>query len=67
MKDAITSVSGNKMVQLRQEIVDLHKRLAELSTELDAEEISALKKTIVEKETYYNILADRVRVGGRPM
>lgn len=59
MQDFIEPVAGNKMVELRSEINDLRKLLAK---EDDPDKIQHLKKTIAEKETYYNILADKVRL-----
>ncbi|MDD4721698.1 MAG: hypothetical protein WC127_05440 [Acidaminococcaceae bacterium] len=58
-KDFISKVAGSKMGQLRQEISDLRNILAKLD---DEEKIALIKKEIMEKETYYNILADRERV-----
>lgn len=58
MEDILGSVAGNKMGQLRQEIADLRKILAKID---DPDKIAAIKKEINEKETYYNILADRAR------
>ena len=47
MADIVESLAGNKMLMLKQDIAFLRKRLAECADE---------------KETYYNILADRQRV-----
>ena len=58
MEDILGSVAGNKMDQLRQEISDLRKILAKTD---DPDKIATIKKEINEKETYYNILADRAR------
>jgi hypothetical protein len=60
-KDFISKVASSKMGQLRQEISDLRKMLS--STE-DDEKAALIKKEIMEKETYYNILADREKVRG---
>lgn len=60
MADFMNPVSGNKMMELRQEINDLR---ASLKTMDDPEQIKAAKKLIMEKETYYNILADKQRMG----
>lgn len=60
MADFMNPVSGNKMMELRQEINDLR---ASLKTMDDPEQIKAVKKRIMEKETYYNILADKQRMG----
>ena len=58
MEDILGSVAGNKMGQLRQEISDLRKILAKTD---DPDKIATIKKEINEKETNYNILADRAR------
>ncbi len=58
MEDILGSGAGNKMGQLRQEISDLRKILAKTD---DPDKIATIKKEINEKETYYNILADRAR------
>ncbi|HIU64597.1 MAG TPA: hypothetical protein IAB06_06155 [Candidatus Avacidaminococcus intestinavium] len=57
--DILSSVSGNKMAQLRQEVKDLRELLKKTD---DPDKIAAIKKEIMEKETHYNILADRARL-----
>lgn len=59
MSDILGTVSGNKMGQLRQEIKDLRALLTKTD---DPDKIALIKKEIMEKETHYNILADRVRL-----
>jgi hypothetical protein len=59
MQDIFKPITGNKMLELKQEIYDLRQMLAQTD---DPDKIKALKKTISEKETYYNILADRARL-----
>ena len=58
MEDISGSGAGNKMGQLKQEIADLRKILAKTD---DPDKFATIKKEINEKETYYNILADRAR------
>jgi predicted nucleotidyltransferase len=58
-KDIIGSMAGNKMGQLKQEIIDLK---ALLKKQDDEDKIKELKKLIMEKETNYNILAERARM-----
>ena len=58
MEDILGSVAGNRMGLLRQEITDLRIILAKTD---DPDKIATIKKEINEKETYYNILADRAR------
>jgi len=60
--DFISKMAASKMGQLRLELVELEERLEEARTE---EQIRKLKKTIQEKQTYYNILADRLRTHTR--
>ncbi len=55
-------MAAGKMGQLRLELVELNERLAEATNE---EQIRKLRKTIQEKEVYYNILADRLRTHTR--
>lgn len=55
--DFISKMAASKMGQLRLELVELNERL-EAAT--DEEQIRKLRKTIQEKEVYYNILADRL-------
>ena len=52
-------ISGNKMLHLKQDLVFLRQRLAECSEESAKQSI---RREIMEKETYYNILADRQRL-----
>ena len=59
MGDILKPITGNKMLELKQEIHDLRQLLAKTD---DPDKIKVLKKTISEKETYYNILADRARL-----
>lgn len=59
MRDVMQAVTGNKMLDLKRELHDLCQLLAKAD---DPDKIKVLKKTISEKETYYNILADRARV-----
>jgi hypothetical protein len=60
-RDFISKVAGSKMGQLRQEISDLRNLLSKTD---DDEKAVLIKKEIMEKETYYNILADREKVKG---
>lgn len=59
MRDMMTPVSGNKMLELKAEIHDLREQLKATD---DPEKIKAIKKLISEKDTYYNILADKARM-----
>ncbi len=58
MSDLMTPVSGNKMLELKAEIKDLREQLKKTD---DPDKIKEIKKLISEKDTYYNILADKAR------
>ena len=59
MADIVESLAGNKMLMLKQDIALVRKRLAECA---EKKEKKAIRRELMEKETYYNILADRQRV-----
>lgn len=59
MADIMESLAGNKMLMLKQDIGHLRQRLAECT---DEEAKKAIRRELMEKETYYNILADRQRI-----
>ena len=59
MADIIESLAGNKMLMLKQEMAALRQRLAEVQ---DEEAKKAIRRELMDKETYYNILADRQRM-----
>ena len=59
MADIVESIAGNKMLMLKQDIALLRQRLAEVQ---DEEGRKAIRRELMEKETYYNILADRQRM-----
>lgn len=59
MADMLESLEGNKMLMLKQEIAALRERLAEVQ---DDEAKKAIRRELMDKETYYNILADRQRI-----
>jgi len=56
--DFIAKVAASKMGQIKAEIITLRERLSACS---DAKQQEQLRKTIREKETYYYILADRIK------
>lgn len=64
MTDLINSAAGAKMMQLKQEIIDLKAQLKACD---NVAEVASLKKIIMEKETYYYILADKVKMNNKPM
>lgn len=59
MSEILEGLSASQMLHLKQDIAYLRKCIAECN---DEEQIKALKKELVNKETHYNILADRQRV-----
>ena len=59
MADMLESLAGNKMLMLKQEIAALRQRLGEVQ---DEEAKKAIRRELMDKETYYNILADRQRI-----
>ena len=59
MADIVESIAGNKMLMLKQDIAILRQRLAEVQ---DEEGKKAIRRELMEKKTYYNILADRQRM-----
>lgn len=59
MADITEAMAGNKMLQLKQDLKQLRERLAEC---VDEDAKKAIRREIMEKETYYNILADRQRM-----
>ncbi len=60
MADIIDSLTGNSMLHLKQDIAYLRQCLAECE---DEEKKKLIRREIMEKETHYNILADRQRLG----
>lgn len=64
MTDFVNSAAASKMLQLKQEIIDLKSQLKACD---DAAEVASLKKIIREKETYYYILSDKLKVNNKPM
>lgn len=59
MSDIIEGIAGNQMLRLKQELKELRERLAAC---LDEGEKKAIRREIMNKETHYNILADRQRL-----
>ena len=53
-------ISGSKMLGLKKEIAELKKSIKKCN---DDKEIRRLKKRLMEKETHYNILADKAKMG----
>lgn len=64
MNDIVNSATAAKMLQLKQEISDLREQLKNCD---DVAKVSSLKKLIMEKETNYYILADKLKLNNMPM
>lgn len=60
--DFIAKIAASKMGQLKDEIMTLRERLQACTDETQKAEI---RKTLREKETYYHILADRLKQRSR--
>ncbi|MCH3914298.1 MAG: hypothetical protein LKJ99_01570 [Acidaminococcaceae bacterium] len=60
--DFISRVAASKMATIKTEIADLKEKLAATHDETKRK---TLKKRIRENETYYEILAERLRVKTR--
>lgn len=59
MSDILEGLAGTKMLHLKQDIIYLRKTISECD---DEERKKLLRRELMDKETYYNILADRQRV-----
>ena len=60
MADITEALAGNKMLQLKQDMALLRQEIASCE---DEEIKKKLRRELLDKETYYNILADRQRMG----
>jgi len=60
MADITQNLAGNKMLLLKQEMAELREAIAAC---IDEEQKKKLRRELMDKETYYNILADRQRMG----
>lgn len=60
MVDIASNLAGNKMALLKQEMAALREAIA---TCTDEEQKKKLRRELLDKDTYYNILADRQRMG----
>ena len=59
MADIAETIAGSQMLHLKQDIAYLRQRLREVEDE-DAKK--SIRRELMEKETYYSILADRQRL-----
>ena len=60
MADITEALAGNKMLLLKQEMAELRSAIAACD---DEDTKKKLRRELMDKETYYNILADRQRAG----
>ena len=51
-------ISGSRMLELKQEIAEIKRTIKKCN---DDRELRRLKKRLSEKQTYYNILAEKKR------
>ena len=51
-------ISGSKMLELKKDIADLKTKIKKTN---NSSEIKKLKRKLSEKQTYYNILAEKLR------
>ncbi len=59
MTDTLEGLAGSRMLHLKQDMAYLRSRLQACTEEAEKK---ALRRELMEKETYYNILADRQRL-----
>lgn len=60
MADVASNLAGNKMLMLKQEMAALREAIAVCT---DEEQKKKLRRELMDKDTYYNVLADRQRMG----
>ena len=58
MAKFLRPISGTKMIELKKDIAELKRRIKKCN---DDGELRKLKRTLAEKETYYNVLSDRLK------
>ena len=58
MSKLMQPIFGSTMFQLKREIAELKRRIKKCNTDA---EIKKLKRRLTEKQTHYNILADRLK------
>lgn len=59
MSDVLEGLAGTQMLHLKQDIAYLRQCIASCD---DEEQKKCLRRELMDKETYYNILADRQRM-----
>ena len=58
MLKLFSPISGSKMLELKKDIADLKTKIKKTNNPF---EVKKLKRKLSEKQTYYNILAEKLR------
>ena len=59
MFNLMKPISGTRMLELKKEIADIKRQIKKCN---DDREVRRLKRQLSEKQTFYNILADRQKM-----
>lgn len=59
MFNLMKPLSGTRMLELKKEIADIKRQIKKCN---DDREVRRLKRQLSEKQTFYNILADRQKI-----
>ena len=59
MFNLMKPISGTRMLELKKEIADIKRQIKKCN---DDREVRRLKRQLSEKQTFYNILADRQKI-----
>ena len=59
MFNLMKPISGTRMLELKKEIADSKRQIKKCN---DDREVRRLKRQLSEKQTYYNILADKQKI-----
>lgn len=59
MFNLMKPISGTRMLELKKEIADIKRQIKKCN---DDREVRRLKRQLSEKQTYYNILADKQKI-----
>ena len=59
MFNLMKPISGTRMLELKKEIADIKRQIKKCN---DDREVRRLKRQLSEKQTYYNILADKQKM-----
>lgn len=59
MFNLMKPISGTRMLELKKDIADIKRQIKKCN---DDREVRRLKRQLSEKQTYYNILADKQKI-----